>query len=87
MPDNNTSNTSSDTQNQNNQNNQQQSNTGGGGQVVVGCDSNGVDDAGCQATVKKILEGGGYQVETLAVDPNAYATYSYEDKAKGKKGV
>lgn len=87
MPDNNSQNSSSDTQNQNNQDNQQQSNTGGGGQVVLGCDSNGVDDAGCMNTVKGILEGGGYQVEMLGIAPGPYAEYSYGDKAKGKKGV
>lgn len=84
MPDSNTQNSSSDTQNQNNQ---QQSNTNGGGQVVLGCDSNGVDDTGCLNTVKGILENGGYQVEALGIAPGPYAEYSYSDKAQGKKGV
>ena len=73
----------------NNQNNNQTNSTatGSGGQVVIGCDSNDGSDSACQETVKQILEQGGYQCEKLAIDPNAYATYSYSDNAKGKKGV
>lgn len=90
MPeDNQNNNNQNNTNDQNNTNNQNNA-TGGGAtskQVILGCDSNGVDDAGCQATVKSVLEGGGYQVEALSIGPNAFASYSYSENAKGKNGV
>lgn len=87
MPDNNTNSTNTNTNTNSTNNTPNSTNgTGSGGQVVIGCDVNGNDTA-CQDTVAKILTEGGYQCEKLAIDPNAYATYSYEDKAKGKKGV
>lgn len=72
--------------NQDSQNNQQSGNNSGSKKVALGCDING-NDAACQDTVAKVLEGGGYQVEKLAIDPNAFATRSYESTAKGTKGV
>ena len=72
-----------DTNQNNNQNNNQNS---GSGTVVLGCDSNG-NDAECQNTVAQILTQGGYQVEKLAIDPNAFATASYNSANKDKIGV
>ena len=80
--------------NQNNQNNNQNDNQNNTGQlvsqskeVILGCDRNQVDDAGCQNKVKSVLEQGGYKVQNLNIDPNAFATYSYTGDAKGKIGV
>ena len=70
---------------QNNQN--QQQNNSSSKQVVLGCDDNGNDDSNYQNTVKGIIEQAGYQVEALAIEPNAYASYSYDSKAKGKIGI
>ena len=73
--------------NQNNQNNQQSGNTSTSKQVVLGCDIN-QDDEQYQSTVAGIIEQAGYQVEKLPIDPNAYASYSYDSsKAKGKIGI
>lgn len=55
--------------------------------VVLGCDSNQVNDATCQNTVEKILKDAGYSVEKLGIDPNSFANYSYKSEAKGKVGV
>lgn len=83
-------NNNQDNNNQNNQNNNQN----GTGQpvsqskdVILGCDRNDVDDAGCQNKVKSVLEQAGYKVQNLEIDPNAFATYSYTGNAKGKIGV
>lgn len=58
-------------------------------EVVLGCDDNGVDDAGCIDTVAKILEGGGHTVEKLGIAPGPFADYSYGNTGnpKGKIGV
>lgn len=56
-------------------------------QVVLGCDSNGVNDSQCLATVQQALEQAGYQVETLGIAPGPFAEYSYSSKAQGKVGV
>lgn len=55
--------------------------------IVLGCDSNGVNDSQCQQTVADALQNAGYTVEKLAIAPNPFADYSYSDKAKGKIGV
>lgn len=55
--------------------------------IVLGCDTNGVNDAKCQNTVAKILEKAGNTVEKLSIGPNSFASYSYSKKAKGKVGV
>lgn len=83
--DNNTQDTQNneDNQNQNNNNNQQQ---GAGKEVILGCDENS-NDTQCQEAVKKVLEGGGYKVQSLPVGPNEFATYSYSSDGKGKIGV
>lgn len=56
-------------------------------QIVLGCDSNGVNDSQCLATVQQALEQAGYQVETLGIAPGPFAEYSYSNKAQGKVGV
>lgn len=57
-------------------------------QVVLGCDRNGHDDSNYQSTVAGIIEQAGYTVEKLAIEPNAFASYSYDSsKAKGKIGI
>ena len=55
--------------------------------IILGCDYNGVNDTGCQNTVKKILEKGGHSVTKLDIAPGPFASYSYSGKAKGKIGV
>lgn len=55
--------------------------------VVLGCDSNGVNDSGCQNTIAQILEKAGHKVEKLGIAPGPFANYSYSSKAKGKIGV
>lgn len=89
MPDNNnTQNNSSNNSQQNNdsqQNNAQGNNSGK--EVILGCDSNGANDAQCQSTVAQILQNGGYKVTPLGIGPGAYADYSYTEQGKGKLGV
>ena len=94
MPSGDTSQNNNQNNNQNNQNNNQNDNQNNTGQlvsqskeVILGCDRNQVDDAGCQNKVKSVLEQGGYKVQNLNIDPNAFATYSYTGDAKGKIGV
>ena len=84
MPDDN--NTTNNNQNNTDENNNQQNNSSSQ-QVVLACDTNTGKDQEYQDTVGMIIEQGGYQVEKLPIGPNEYATYSYSDKAKGKKGV
>ena len=55
--------------------------------IVLGCDSNGVNDSGCQSTVKKILEQAGHTVESLPIAPGPFADYSYSSAGKGKIGI
>ena len=71
----------------NSDDNQQNQTSGTSQQVVLGCDSNGVNDSQCLATVQQALEQAGYQVETLGIAPGPFAEYSYSSKAKGKSGV
>ena len=73
--------------NQNNQNNQNQQNgnTSGSKQLVLGCDIN-QDDANYQQGVATVLEQAGYQVEKLAIEPNAFASYSDGSNGKDPKG-
>lgn len=92
MPDNSTDSNNNNQQNNNsNSNSNNNSNNNGGGTkgktVVIGCDSNGADDANYQNTVASIIEQAGYTTEKLAIEPNAFASYSYDQKAKGKFGV
>lgn len=70
-------------QNDKNQNNAQTQNK----TIVLGCDSNGVNDSQCQQTVADALQQAGYTVENLGIAPGPFADYSYSDKAKGKIGV
>lgn len=83
MPD---DNKNEEDENQDNQQNNNQS-VSNSKNVVIGCDKNNGDDSKCQDTVKQVLEQAGYKTETLAIDPNAYASYSYTGDAKGKIGV
>ena len=55
--------------------------------IVLGCDSNGKNDSGCQNEVAKVLEKNGHKVEKLTIGPNYFASYSYDKKAKGKIGI
>ena len=55
--------------------------------IVLGCDTNGVNDSGCQNTVASILEKAGHKVEKLPIGPNYFASYSYSSRGKGKVGV
>ena len=91
MPDNNQNNNSQNTNNQNNQNQQNNNQNSAGAvsqskSVVLGCDSNDVNDSECQNTVKGILEQAGYQVEPLPIGPNDFADYSYGNGGKDPKG-
>lgn len=70
--------------NQNNQN-QQSGNTSGSKQIVLGCDIN-QDDANYQQGVAAVLEQAGYQVEKLAIEPNAFASYSDGSNGKDPRG-
>lgn len=55
--------------------------------VVLGCDSNDVDDATCQKTVHDAIKSAGFEVKDLGINPNDFANYSYSGEAKGKIGV
>ena len=55
--------------------------------IVLGCDSNGVNDEGCQSTVKSILERGGHKVEALPIAAGPFSVYSYSSAGKGKIGI
>lgn len=55
--------------------------------VILGCDRNNGSDSTWQNTVAKTLEKAGHTVEKLSIGPNAFATYSYSSKAKGKIGI
>lgn len=55
--------------------------------VVVGCDENNGNDSSFQNAVVSTLEKAGHTVEKLEIQPNAFATYSYESRANGKIGV
>ena len=69
---------------QNNQN--QQQNNSSSKYVVLGCDSNGVNDEGCLSTVQKAIEQAGYQVEKLGIAPGPFADYSFGNGGKDPKG-
>ena len=56
-------------------------------QIVLGCDRNTDMDSYVQNTVASRLEGEGYPVEKLAIEPNAFASYDWSSKAKGKIGI
>lgn len=64
--------------------NNQQQNTSK--QILLGCDVN-QDDEAYQSTVADILTQAGYNVKKLAIEPNAYATASYDSSSKGKIGI
>ena len=55
--------------------------------VIIGCDSNNGSDKKFQDTVAKAVREAGYKVNTLDIGPNALATYSWTEKAKGKIGI
>ena len=82
----NNNNTDTSQNNDNDQQNNNQNNNSNSKQVVLGCDIN-QNDAQYQQTVAGIIEQAGYTVEKLEIEPNAFATYSYDPKAKGKLGI
>lgn len=55
--------------------------------IVLGCDSNGYNDAACQNTVANILTKAGHTVKQLAIAPGPFADYSYSSAGKGKIGI
>ena len=55
--------------------------------IVLGCDSNGVNDKGCRDTVAKLLENAGHKVEKLSIGPGLFANASYSKSSKGKIGI
>lgn len=55
--------------------------------IILGCDSNAVHDSAYQSKVAKILEEAGHKVTKLEINSNAFASYSYSNKAKGKIGI
>ena len=54
--------------------------------IVLGCDSNGHDDAAYQSTVANILEKAGHTVEKCDIQANAFASYSDGSNGKDPKG-
>ena len=87
MPDNN----QTENNNSNNTTNSNDSNNANAGaqftEVILGCDSNDVNDAQVQKIVHNAIETAGYKVHDLGIDPNSFANYSYSSEAKGKAGV
>lgn len=57
------------------------------GTVVLGCDSNGMNDEAFMNAVASKLESAGYNVEKLGIAPGPFASYSYSSSAQGKYGV
>ena len=57
------------------------------GTVVLGCDSNGMNDEEFMNAVKSKIESAGYTVEMLGIAPGPFAEYSYSSNAQGKYGV
>ena len=55
--------------------------------IILGCDSNGVNDKKCRDTVAKILKKAGHTVEVLPIAPGPFADASYSKSNKGKIGV
>lgn len=54
--------------------------------VVLGCDSNGMNDEAFMNAVASKLESAGYTVEKLGIAPGPFAEYSYSSSATGKYG-
>lgn len=58
--------------------------------IVLGCDRNdscgGCKDKIYRSNVAKNLRKAGHKVEELAIDPNAFASYSYAEKGENPKG-
>ena len=55
--------------------------------VVLGCDSNGINDSACINTVGDALRSAGYTVEQLSIGPGPFADYDWHGAANGKIGV
>ena len=89
MPDDsNQSNNQSNNQTGDQANNQASNQAGNQGkEIILGCDSNGVNDEQCQSTVAQVLQNGGYKVTPLGIAPGPFADYSYTERGKGKIGV
>jgi hypothetical protein len=58
-----------------------------GDKVVLGCDSNGVNDEAFMDAVASKLESAGYTVEKLGIAPGPFAEYSYSSAASSACGV
>ena len=56
-------------------------------QIILGCDSNSELDSVVQNRIAERLEAEGYPVEKIAIEPNAFASYDWSGKARGKIGV
>ena len=56
-------------------------------QIILGCDANTEDDSYVQNRIAERLEQEGYSVEKLAIESNAFATYDWSEKSKGKIGI
>ena len=55
--------------------------------IILGCDSNGYNDAQCQNTVRNILQQNGHTVTNLPIAPGPFSVYSYSSAGKGKIGI
>jgi hypothetical protein len=69
------------------QNGDNQNQISGSNQIILGCDHNNGEDQAYQDGVEQVLTNAGYIVEKTPIGPNAFASYSYSDQAKGKQGV
>ena len=55
--------------------------------IVIGCDSNGVNDRAYQSTVASMMRKAGHKTIELDIAPGPFADYSYSSNAKGKIGI
>lgn len=55
--------------------------------IILGCDANTSDDSTVQNHIAERLEAEGYNVEKLEIQPNAFASYDWSEKARGKIGI
>ena len=58
-----------------------------GDKVVLGCDSNGMNDEEFMNAVAAKIESAGYTVEKLGIAPGPFAEYSYSSAASSAIGV
>lgn len=55
--------------------------------IILGCDANTEDDSTVQNRIAERLQAEGYSVEKLEIQPNAFASYDWSEKARGKIGI